>query len=166
MPAHGNNLKSIVTALALCLCSAGAHAQSGTAPLPILVPDSARPAPWPQATDGSTWVPVFMLGDGDGHLLASPFSAEPAGSVLLGVAQVRGRTVNGDDSISISPSLRWHLGDDLRLGAAMTVTDFVPCRSLVQSPMAATQTDACEDFAAQNNSAIGVSGSLSLGRAN
>ena len=166
MPAHCNTFKSIVTALALCLCSAGAYAQSGATPLPILVRDSAQPAPWPQAVDGSTWVPVFMLGDGDGRVLASPFSVEPAGSVLLGVAQVRGRTVNGDDSISISPSLRWHLGDDLRLGAAMTVTDFVPCRSLVQSPMAPMQADACEDFAAQNNTAVGVSGSLSFGRAN
>lgn len=167
MPAHGSKLKSIVTALALCLCSAGAFAQSAAAPLPILIPDPAQPAPWPQAVDGSTWVPVFMLGDGDGSVLASPFSAEPAGSVLLGVAQVRGRNNLGSDSIAISPSLRWRLGEDMRLGAAMTVTEFVPCRSLMQSPLAPVQSDACEDFAAQNaNSAIGVSGSLSLGRAN
>lgn len=166
MPAHSNKLKRIVTALALCLCSTGAFAQNDASPLPILIPDSTQPAPWPQSIDGSTWVPVFMLGDGDGSVIASPFSAEPAGSVLLGVAQVRGRSASGDESIAISPSLRWRLGEDVRLGAAMTVTDFVPCRSLMQSPLAPIRSDACEDFAAQNNSAVGVSGSLSVGRAN
>jgi len=166
MPAYSNKLKLIVTALAMCLCSAGVFAQNAAAPLPILIPDSTQPAPWPQAIDGSTWVPVFMLGDGDGSVVANPFSAEPAGSVLLGVAQVRGRSIGGDESIAISPSLRWRLGDDMQLGAAMTVTDFVPCRSLMQSPLAPVKSDACEDFAAQNNAAVGVSGSLNLGRVN
>ena len=168
MPARNPILKSLTTALICGLMAGQAFAQS-SAPdvptLPVLVRDSALPAPWPHAVDGSTWVPVFMLNDQDGSLLASPFAADSAGSVLLGVAQVRGQSIGGQDAVSVSPSLRWRLSEDVRLGAAMTVTDFVPCRSLMQMPLAPVSSDACESFAAQNAASIGVSGSLSLGNA-
>lgn len=47
----------------------------------------------------------------------------------------------------------------------MTVTDFVPCRSLMQAPLAPVQSDACDSFAAQNAANVGVSGSISVGNA-
>ncbi len=168
MPARKIPMKAITTALACGLCAGQIFAQTPAAPiepLPALVRDAAHPVPWPQASDGSTWVPVFMLGESDSSLLASPFSSDSTGSVLLGIAQVRGPSLGGPDQVSVSPSLRWQLNEDLRFGAAMTVTEFVPCRSLMHSPLAPLQSDACENFAAQNSASVGVSGALSLGNA-
>jgi len=166
MPAHPSKTVKILAVAIASLLAADAFAQAASAaPLPVLVRDSARPAPWPSSIDGSTWVPVFMLGDGDGSVLASPFSAEAAGSVLLGIAQVRSSTMTAD-FVSISPTLRWSLNDDWRLGAALTVTEFVPCRSLMHSPLAPLQSDACQSFNTPNAAAaVGVSGSLSFGAA-
>lgn len=168
MPAQAMKSNALATAIALSLSLTGADAQSmdNATTLPVLMHDSARPAPWPQAVDGSTWVPVFMLGDGDGSVVAGPFSTDPAGSVLLGIAQVRSHSTATDESIAISPSLRWHVSDDVRFGAAMTVTEFVPCRSLMQSPLAPLQSDACENFAAQSGqTGLGVSGTMNFGHA-
>ncbi len=168
MPARRTTMKVIIAAIAcgLWFGSALAEAQDSAAqPLPSLVRDSSRPVPWPQARDGSTWVPVFIIGDGDDSLLANPFATDAPGSVLLGVAQVRGQTYSGQDTVAVSPSLRWQLSEDLRFGAAMTVTEFVPCRSLMQAPLAPVQSDACESFAARNAGSVGVSSSLSLGSA-
>lgn len=168
MPARMISMKAISMVLACALWAGQSLAQAPEAtvePLPTLVRDAAHPVPWPQASDGSTWVPVFMLGDHDNALLSSPFASDAAGSVMLGIAQVRGQTPGGQDQVSVSPSLRWRLNEDLRLGAAMTVTEFVPCRSLMHSPLAPVQSDACESFAAQNSASMGVSGALSLGNA-
>ncbi len=168
MPARKIPMKIIATALAAGLWATQAFAQTPAATvesLPTLVRDAAHPVSWPQALDGSTWVPVFMLGDDDDRLLASPFASDSAGGVLLGIAQVRGQSFGGQDTVSVSPSLRFSLNEDLRFGAAMTVTEFVPCRSLMQSPLAPVQLDACESFAAQNSASLGVSGALSFGNA-
>lgn len=161
MPARKIRFLASTIAVALTLVSTQSLAQSGgESPLPTLLQDAARPAPWPQA-DGSTWVPVFMVGDGDSSLLVDPFSPAPVGSVLLGVAQVRGQSL-GRDTVSVAPALQWRLTEELGLGAAVTVTEFVPCRSLMQTPLAPLKSDACQDFA---GSALGVSGSLSVGDA-
>jgi hypothetical protein len=166
MPATCMKLKTLTAAVALALLSTAVCAeQFAASPLPLIMPDSARPAPWPQAVDGSTWVPVFILGDGDDNVLASPFSTGTSGSVMLGVAQVRSHSSIDDQTVSISPSLRWRLSEDLGLSAAMTVTDFVPCRSLMQVPLAPVQSDACEGFAASTRqSGLGVSGSVNFSR--
>lgn len=157
-------LKSLHSAIALAIASVLAQAGVGAqASLPVLIHDQSRPSPWPQA-DGSAWVPVFVLGDNDGSLLANPFLPEPVGSVMLGVAQVRGN-LGGDETFSLSPTAQWRLTEEIGLGAALTVTDFVPCRSLMQAPLAPLKSDACESFAAQSGQSIGVSGSLSVGRA-
>lgn len=160
MPACHQRNSSIALAIALACLSAPALAQVGDPVLPTLVQE-ARPAPWPGA-DGSTWVPVFMLGDGDDAFLADPFSPGPVGSVLLGVAQVRGQS-QGQDTFTVAPALQWRLTEELGLGAVLTVTEFVPCRSLMQAPLAPLKSDACQDYAGQG--ALGVSGSLSLGSA-
>jgi hypothetical protein len=161
-------MKILVTALACALWAGqvfAVPAEGTVEPLPSLVRDAAHPVSWPQARDGSTWVPVFMMGDSDDNLLANPFASESAGGVLLGIAQVSGQSIGGLDTVSVSPSLRWRLNEDLRFSAAMTVTEFVPCRSLMESPLAPLQLDACESFAAQNSASVGVSGALSLGNA-
>lgn len=168
MPARKSPMKTTMTALAFGLWAGQLFAQapeSTVQPLPSLAHDNAQVGAWPHARDGSTWVPVFMMGDGDDNLLADPFSSEAAGGVLLGIAQVRGQSFSGQDTVAVSPSLRWRLSEDLRFGAAMTVTEFVPCRSLMQAPLAPVQLDACENFAAQNAASVGVSSSLSLGNA-
>ena len=132
MAAHRSTpIKILATAIASLLTANAFGQAAASPPLPVIVHDGAHPAPWPSSVNGTTWVPVFMLGDGDGSILASPFSAEPAGSVLLGIAQVRSSSAAAD-SVSVSPSLRWSVTDELRLGAAMTVTEFVPCRSTLQ----------------------------------
>ncbi len=148
-------------ALALALLvSVHGHVSAQDAPasaeFPVLVQDLDG------ATARSSWVPVFMLGDGDAHIAADPFSTEPVGSVLLGIAQVRREHLDGSASASISPGLQWRVDDDLRLGASMTVTEFIPCRSLMQAPLAPVQA-ACESFAQPSTSGVGVEGSLSFG---
>lgn len=136
--------------------------------LPIIVQDTPNPAPWPATVQGSTWVPVFVLGDHDNSILAGPFAADPPAGVLLGVAQIRSSASDGSEGITVAPSLRWRLSEDLRLGASMTVTEFIPCRSLIQSPALPLRPDACESFASSasaNQTGLGVSSSLSLGAA-
>ena len=166
MPAQTMNIKTLISAILLALTASTAWSQSVDAqPLPLIVPDQSHPSPWPHAADGSTWVPVFVLGGADGKGLANAFTDDTSGNVLVGIAQVRSRTLSGAETYSIAPSLRWRLNEDVGLSAAMTVTDFVPCRSLMQTPLAPIQSDACESFAAQNSSSsMGVSGSLNLGR--
>ena len=167
MPALKLAKSAVALAMASVLLPASVMAQAvdgAQSSLPVLIHDQSRPSPWPQA-GSSTWVPVFVLGDNDGSLLANPFLPEPAGSVLLGVAQVRGN-IGGEETFSLSPTAQWRLTEEIGLGAAVTVTDFVPCRSLMQAPLAPLKSDACESFAAHGGqSAIGVSGSLSVGRA-
>ncbi|GMU43351.1 MAG: hypothetical protein IT479_01685 [Xanthomonadales bacterium] len=161
MPALNRRTRVIALAITFACLSTPAFAQTGALALPTPTQDPAHPVPWPQ-TDGSTWVPVFVLGDGDGTFLADPFSPTPVGSVLLGVAQVRGQT-QGADTVSVAPALQWRLTEELGLGAAVTVTDFVPCRSLMQTPLAPLRSDACQSYASEG--LLGVSGSLSVGDA-
>lgn len=162
MPARKPSVLTIAMAIALAFPSVDIAAQAVATPLPSLIADPWRPSPWPQAADGSTWVPVFMLGDGDASVLSNPFSMEPAGGVLLGVAQVRGQ-MDGIDTSTVAPALQWRLTEELGLGAALTITEFVPCRSLMQAPLAPLKSDACQSFASLG--AIGLSGSLELGSA-
>lgn len=108
MPARKTLMKAITTVLACALWGAPVLAQSQESivqPLPSLVQERASAHAWPQASDGSTWVPVFMLGDNEG-LLAGPFASDAPGNVLLGIAQVRGQSYSGQDTVAISPSLR------------------------------------------------------------
>ncbi|MCB1600430.1 MAG: hypothetical protein KDI60_15815 [Xanthomonadales bacterium] len=166
MPAPTMTLKTLTSAIALTVASTAAWSQSfDSTPLPLIVPDQAHPSPWPQAADGSTWVPVFVFGGGDSIGLGNAYGSESAGNVLVGVAQVRSRTVSGGETFTVAPSLRWRLNENASFNAAMTVTDFVPCRSLMQAPLAPLQSDACESFSGhRSSSALGVSGSLDLGR--
>lgn len=166
MPAQTMKTKNLIAAVTLALASTGAWSQSfDSTPLPLIVPDQAHPSPWPQAADGSTWVPVFVLGGSDQIGLSNPYGSEAAGNVLVGVAQVRSRTMSGAETFTVAPSLRWRLNESTGFSAAMTVTDFVPCRSLMQAPLAPLQSDACESFSSRGSqSALGVSGSLDLGR--
>lgn len=166
MPAQTMKIKILTATVVLALSSSVLRAQSFDAmPLPLIVPTQHQPAPWPQAADGSTWVPVFVLGGGEQSAPTNPFSSDSSGNILVGVAQVRNRTLDGADIYTIAPSLRWRLNESTGFTAAMTVTDFVPCRSLMQRPLAPIQSDACENFVAQGSqSAVGISGSLELGR--
>lgn len=145
------------------LATTGAHAASmrpSEPVLPILVPETPNPAPWPRAIDGSTWIPVFVLGEQDAGLSGPLNLSEPVGSVLLGLAQVRTQTSDAGAGVSVAPSLRWRLSEDLRLASAFTVTEFVPCRSLMQIPLAPVRADACEAFSNGGGAAVGVSSSL------
>lgn len=165
MPAQTMKIKHLILPVALALgCSNAWSKAFDSPPLPLIVPDQSNPAPWPQAVDGSTWIPVFVLGGADQGGFSNPYANDMPGNVLVGVAQIRSRTLGGAETYAVAPSLRWRLSEQLGLSAAMTVTDFVPCRSLMQTPLAPLQSDACESFATQSSaSAVSLSGSLEMG---
>lgn len=168
MPARNTLRYSVLMAGLLVAHASAARADNAANPvLPIIVQDAPNPAPWPLSHSGSTWVPVFMLGDGERSIVAGPFSSDPTGSVLLGVAQVRATAMDTPDQVSISPSLRWRLSEDVRLSAGMTVTEFVPCRSLMNAPLSPLANDACESFStgSAGQAGLGLSSSLTLGDA-
>ena len=163
MPASMLQSKKLLVVLALfALMPALVRAESASpaSEFPILGQELAD-----VSQTRSSWVPVFMLGDGDPRLSLDPLAADPVGSVLLGIAHVQREQLDGGQSASFSPQLSWHVDDDLRLGASMTVTEFIPCRSLMQAPLAPVQA-ACESFAQPVASiGLGVAGSLSFGSA-
>lgn len=161
MPARTRTLRAWI--LMGLLATAGAHADSVQTIeplLPVLVPETPNPAPWPRSIDGSTWVPVFVMGDQEPGLVSGPLSSEPVGSVLLGLAQVRTQASDIGEGVTIAPSLRWRLSEDLRLSSSFTVTEFVPCRSLMQIPLSPVRADACEAFSNSSSTSVGVSSSL------
>lgn len=166
MPASAMKLSSLTAALALFSVSALAQT-SGDYVFPRLLVEPERVAPWLRATEHSTWVPVFMLGDSDGDGRIDPFSPDPVGGVLLGLAHVRSSSAGFDTAQSFSPTLSWRAGENLRLGASMTVTEFIPCRSLLEQPLAPLRFDsACESFASQSEvseRAVAVNGSIQFG---
>jgi len=164
MPTKMPQFTKLAAALSLIVvvCPAVASAQSPSQPdFPRLVTD-----PGVMRSGQSTWVPVFVLGDGELRVSPDLFSNEAAGGVLLGIAHVRQQSLNGIQSNSISPGLRWRVDEEISLGASMTVTDFIPCRSLMQTPLAPVQADACESFTQPSASTgIGIEGTLSFGAA-
>jgi hypothetical protein len=152
-----NTVASALTLLALVPTAARAQSVAPSEfPVVMQQTEYGQPA-------HSSWVPVFMLGDSDARLSADPLTTDTNGSVLLGIAHVRREYFGGAESSSVSPELRWHIDEQIHLGASMTVTEFIPCRSLMQSPLAPVQA-ACESFTQPAaNTGVGVEGSLSFG---
>lgn len=176
MPAATAKMTTLALALAGVLLAGGSvvHAQDGGVEVfpRLIVQDAERPnAPWPSAREPvvGTWIPVFMLGDGDGRMSLDPLNPDPVGGVLVGVAQVQRGHSGHDLSHSLSPSLSWRIGEDLRVGAAMTVTEFIPCRSLLQAPLAPLRThQACESYAGRESApdrAVEIHGGVEFGSA-
>ncbi len=134
----------------LWLVAPGLMASDG---IPLLTPQGAEVQ--------SAWVPVFVLGETPGPLFPVIDADQSAGDgVMIGLAQVsrdrlwRGRT----ESTAIDAG--WSMTDSMGIGASVTVTDFVPCRSLMHTPLAPVQSDPCTSF---NASGVEVSANVQLG---
>jgi hypothetical protein len=152
-------------ALAACVLSwTPVHALSaGTADtgLPRILHADPAPGVMPLGLTGTTWVPVFVYSDDDRY--SGPLAPDHGNGVLLGLAEVRTRGHDGSESVSVSPGVRWQLSESLQLGAGVTVTDFVPCRSLLSRPLAPVHSDPCESFDSQSAPGVGISASIGLG---
>lgn len=153
------------SALALMLLSAPLAAQlpqpqpPDSAPsVGIASPAGALLSALPQSASvgEGRWIPVFMLDPLD--------AGGDSSGVLVGLAQVQSSGLE-PDGVSVSPSLRWRLGEDMAASATMTVTDFVPCRSLLQQNLTPLRMDACEAALAASHSqgSTFLSGRLDIG---
>jgi hypothetical protein len=107
----------------------------------------------------SAWVPVFVLGDNE-RPLYPVIDAEPSSpeGVMIGLAQVTRDHPWFGPSVSTGANLSWSMTDSIRFGSSVTVTDFVPCRSLMQAPLAPVHSDPCSSF-----SGVDASATLDLG---
>ncbi len=159
--------RPLYAALAACLLPwTVVHAQSAPVAderLPRILHADPAPGTLPLGLSGKAWVPVFVYADEEGY--NGPLAPEHGSGVLLGLAEVRTLGHDGSRSVSISPSVRWQLGERLQLGAGVTVTDFVPCRSLLSRPLTPLHSDPCESFDGDATPGFGASTTLGIGPA-
>ncbi len=130
---------------------------------------ASDPLPWltPHGSGETEWVPVFVLGDEAPTYPVIDAEGQSTEGVMIGLAQVTRESAWLGPLPSTGTAMSWSMTDSLRFGASVTVTDFVPCRSLMQSPLAPIQSDPCTSFSASGvEAAASMSfglGSLSLG---
>lgn len=147
-----------------CLPWSAAYAlPAGEDGLPRIVHADPTPVMAPLGLSGQAWVPVFLHADDERY--RGPLAPDDGRGVLLGLAEVRTLGHDGSRSVSVSPTLRWQLNSALQLGAGLTVTDFVPCRGLLSSPLTPLHGDPCENFDGHARPGIGAATTIGIGPA-